>query len=327
MVLVSASPARLELRRRAGFQAPLLTAALFGLFALSPLVAPGPVTARRAAFALALALVAVGLGALARIREKNIQILLDAGVIEAGERTIPLARARGLALTSGGSTLEASAFTRYRAELTLDGGERLVVLEGPDPARVLADLRELLVYLPLPVTPGWDLPPGIEPWQKQSAAEPHAAEATVEERGRPGESELGAGICVLGGALIIATAMGLMHGARISRGDATSFFSYLLSAVLLGFVLVLGVFMVTDRVTARLEPDGLTVVRRALGITWSRWQVPSRDLRGLFATGLVPGEPRHLVVESSERLFSIRFFGPGAARFAARARSELSPQS
>lgn len=318
MLLWYASPARLEFRKRGSWGALWITGALLGGFAFTPLLAPGPLTRDRAAFAAVLAIVAVGLLLRARPRERNVRVALDAGVIDAGERSFPTALARGVALTSGGSTLEASAFARYRAELVLDGGDRLVVLEDADPARVLHDLRRALGYWPLPVTPGWGLGPSAEPWRTHAPPERGELGAPLEERGRPGESELGAGICVLGGAVVIGTVMALLHNARFQRGEASAWLSYLLSGLLLGFVVVLGCFMVSDRVTARVRGAELVIERRALGIGWSRLVVPTRQLRALHAVGLAPGEPRHLLIETESELRAIPFVGEGATRLAAR---------
>lgn len=318
MQLRYASPARLEFRKGGSWGAPVITGLLFGLFSLLPLLAPGPVTGARAAFALLLGLTALGLVLLARPRERNVRVALDAGVIEAADRSFPLARARAVALTSGGSTLEAAPFARYRAELVLDGGERLVVLESADPARVLRDLRSTLGYLPLPVTPGWGLGAGAEPWRKHPAPARGDLEAPYEERGRPGESELGAGLCVLGSAVVIGSVMALLHNARFQRGEASAWLSYLLSALLLGFIVLLGCFMVSDQVTARLHGTELVVERRALGIVWSRLCVPATRLGGVHAVGLVPGEPRHLLVEAGDELIAVAFVGEGAARLATR---------
>lgn len=318
MQLRYASPARLEFRKRGSWGAPVITAILLGLFALTPLLAPGPVTSSRAAFALLLGLVALALVLLARPRERNVRIALDAGVIEAADQSFPLARARAIALTSGGSTLEAAPFARYRAELVIDGGERLVVLESADPARVLRDLGRTLGYLPLPVTPGWGLGVGAEPWRRHPPPARRELGAPIEERGRPGESELGAGLCVLGGAVVVGTVMALLHNARFQRGEASAWLSYLLSALLLGFIVLLGCFMVSDRVSARLQGAELVIERRALGIVWSRLCVPAPRLGAVHAVGLVPGEPRHLLVEAGDELFSIAFVGEGATRLAAR---------
>lgn len=316
MRLRHASPARLEFRKRGSWGAPVVTGLLFALFAFTPLLAPGPVTAARAAFAVALGAVAVGLTLLAWPRERNLRVALDSGVIDADDRSVPTRRARGVVLSSGGSTLEAAPFARYRVELVLDGGDRLLLLEDSDPARVLADLRRTLAHWSLPVTSGWGLAPGAEPWRARAANVAGAPATPVAERARPAESELGGGICVLGGAVVVGTAMALMHGTRIARGEPSAVLSYVLSGLLLGFIVVLGAFLVSDRVTARLEASGLVIERRALGISWSRRAVPAERLSAVYAVGLVPGEPRHLLIETADELFSVAFVGDGATRLA-----------
>lgn len=325
MLLHTATPARLEFRRRGAWSATILAAAVIGLFALTPVLAPGPVTAARAAFAALLGATALVLGASARPRDRYVRLTLDAGVIDTGARSLPLASARGWVLGSAGSTLEGAAFTRYRAELRFEGGDRLVLIESPDPSVVLRELRRAHAYLPLPVTPGWGLESGSEPWRPHRPRISRSIEDAVSERARPYEGELGAGLCVIGGAVVVGTAMALMHGARIGRGEPTAFLSYALSASLFGFILLVGLFMLSDRVSATLARDQLVVERRALGIRWRRYAVPIDQVCCVHAVGLVPNEPRHLVIETEASVVALAFSGEAASRFAARASGANSP--
>ncbi len=327
MLLHTATPARLEFRRRGAWSASLLAAAVIGAFALTPVLAPGPVTGARAAFAALLAATALVLGARARPRDRYVRITLDAGVIDDGARSLPLAAARTWVLSSGGSTLEAAAFARYRAELLIEGGDRVVLIESPDPSVVIRELRRALAYLPLPVTPGWGLRAGSEPWRARRHRKSEPTDAAVSERGRPLEGELGTAICVIGGAVVVGTALALMHGARIGRGEPTALLSYALSASLFGFILGVGLFMLTDRVSATLGPRELVVERRALGIRWRRVVVPSERLYGVHAVGLVPNEARHLLIDAADGLEAIALVGEAAARFAARASGAGAAQS
>src|SRR5262245_32946451 len=119
MVLVQASSTRLEFATRSSLKAPLFTAAVLAVMSALPLLAPGPTTAFRLVFAVALFAVAAGLLATSRRRWRRVRMLLDAGQLELGERSVPLASARSIALTTGGSTREGALRTRYRAELVL----------------------------------------------------------------------------------------------------------------------------------------------------------------------------------------------------------------
>ncbi|MBK7582875.1 MAG: hypothetical protein IPI67_22105 [Myxococcales bacterium] len=316
MLLEQANPARLELGRRTGFGAPVLTALVIGAFSLSPLLAPGPVSVARAAFALFLAAFALALAVIARPRERSLRIALDAGVIDLGARTTPLGRARFITLGSGGSTLEASVRTRYRAEIALDGDDRVVLLEDPDPARVLSDLRRVLSYWPIPVTTGWGLPLGAEPWLPAAVTAAPVSAGEFEAHGRPYEAELGAGLSVLGGAAVVGTAMALMHGSRLANDKPTALLSYALSALLLGFIVVLGALMVSDRLTLRVQADSVTLVRTALGVVWRRRVVPTTNVRGLYAVGLIPNEPRHLLVCTEQGIEAFPVVGEAATRMA-----------
>jgi hypothetical protein len=321
MQLSLKSAARLELTRRSSARAPLFTAVGFALMALLPLCGPGPVTLARTLFGAALSLVAAALFAYAWPRVHTVGIALDSGTLELEGRTVPLARARALALASGGATREGALRVRYRVELLLDDAERVVLLERSDPARVLADLRELLRHLSLPVQTGWGLPEHAEPWRDEGRID--SPPRSGAEHTRPYEGELGAGIMVLGGFGVIGGAMTIMHSARIEHALPTSFESYALSSITGTLVLALALFLLTDRAEASVDDKELTLERRAFGLRLARRRIPLGDVRGVYSVGPADGNPLHLLVDAKAGPIAWPFAGPGADAFMRRfARSE-----
>jgi hypothetical protein len=314
MVLTHASPARLELSKRSSVRAPVLTAVALALLASSALLAPGPVTLSRSMFAATLFAVCGLIIATCLPQRARVRLSLDTGLCELDERKIPLARARFLSLETTGSRFDRAARSRYRVELVFDGGERCLLLERADPAAVLRDLRVLLRHWALPVRTGWGLPPGAEPWLEScSPVTPPAEPIAVHARPLPGE--LGTGLAVLGGALVIGTAMTLMHLARMRRGEPTDALSFALSAVTLTLILAIAVFMLGDRVHAAAEGHALCVRRSVLGLPLKNVLVPLSKLRGIYATGMNAAEPTHLLVDGEE-LVALPFASEAARRFA-----------
>ena len=314
MVLRYASPARLELSKRTSVRAPLLSAlALLGM-ALASLLAPGGLTPSRGAFVAFLVGVSLLLLASSLPRRSGIRISLDTGLFEHEARRTPLGRVRFLALTTAGDALDRTPRARYRVEASFDDGEQVVLLERADPARVLADLRTLLGHWSVPLRRGWGLPETAEPWRESGPALSKPV-TPLSVSGRPHESELGAGLCTLGGGLVIGTAMTVMHLSRIRRGELTDALSFALSGITLSLVLLIAAFLLTDRVVAETRAGELVLTRRALGLALSTRRVPLERLRGVYAVGMSAASPHHLLVDDGQ-LFSVRFAGDGAERFA-----------
>src|SRR5258707_151624 len=127
MVLVAANPARLEFSRRSSLGASLFTSVWFVVLAALPLLAPGRITGARGLFSLVLFLIAGAFYAYGRPRARAVRIELDRGRIDFGSTSVPLAGAHFVALSTGGSPRDSAFRTRYRAELVLEGGERVIL--------------------------------------------------------------------------------------------------------------------------------------------------------------------------------------------------------
>jgi len=316
MVLTHASPTRLVFTHRRSLGPTLLSGTLLGVMGTLPLLALGPLTAGRIALCVVLYAVAGTLLHIARRRVEQLVVSLDRGTIEGDHASHPITRARFLSLSSTGSAEEHAQRGRYRVELVMEGPARLVLLERSDPAKVLADLRRLLRHWSLPVRSGWGLPDGAEPWKESGSPNRDRPSSPVVEHGAPFPNERGAGWCVLGGSIVIGTAMGIMHGARVEKGAPTALLSWFLSGVTLSLVVALAAFLLTDRVEARVEGDEVRVERRVVGVRVSQRVVRTGDVRGVYAVGVDESVPLHLLLDTQEGLESFPLTGEPARRFA-----------
>jgi hypothetical protein len=318
MILRQASPERLVVMNRTSMKAPWFIALSLGLLGTTPLLSGGVPTLPRIVASALLFLAAALLFAFSRPRSEVMTVDLAKKLITPAGAPIALERAQAFVLTAGGQTMQDDAArSRYRVELLLDDGRSLPWLERSDPAPVLSDLRSALRYLPLPVRTGWGLPKGAEPWRPdQPAGKGRALPLTV--RGRPHQFELGAGICAVGGSLVIGTVITLSHGARLQRGEEISVLSWVLSGTLFAIVSVIAAFLLSDRVRVKSDERTLAVERRALGMSLAERAIPLSNVQGAYAVGPDPATPLHVLVCQKDEISSIPLVGE-PARMVARA--------
>lgn len=320
MVLRQASPERLVVMRRSSMKAPWFIALSLGLMGTTPLLSGGVPTLSRIVASALLFLAASALFAYSRPRSVVTTADLAKKLITAKDGApIALERAQAFVLGAGGHSHEDDApRNRYRVELLLDDGRSLPWLERSDPAGVLADLRSALRYLPLPVQSGWGLPKGAEPWRPDQPVTSEGRASVLDVRGRPHQYELGAGICAVGGALVIGTVITLSHGSRLERGDEISMLSWALSGTLFAIVSVIAAFLLSDRVRVTSDERTLAVERRALGMSLGQRAIPLPNVQGAYAVGPDPATPLHVLVCQKDEISSIPLVGE-AARVVARA--------
>lgn len=319
MFLRQASPERLEVMKRTSMKAPWFIALSLGLLGTTPLLSGGVPTLSRIAASALLFLAASALFAYSRPRAELISVDLAKKLISVKQGPIALERAQAFALRAGGLAMQDDAQrNRYRVDLLLDDGRALAWLERSDPAAVLGDLRSALRYLPLPVRTGWGFPNGVEPWRPDQKAPTGSRAPSLDVRGRPHQYELGAGICALGGSVVIGTVITLSHGSRLQRGDEISMLSWILSSLLFGIVTIIAGFLLSDRVRVTTDERTLTMERRALGMKLARRSIPLDDVQAAYAVGPDPKEPLHVVLCEKDAISSIPLVGE-PARAVARA--------
>lgn len=312
MRLVTASPELLEFERRRWPRAPALVGVAFAVLAVLPWVADGPPTAERT---LTSALFACGAAFLTRglwSRPDAVRVRLTEGALEAAGERLPLAEARALRLTGVAET-EVSGADRYRITLVLADGRLLTLVEEDDPARALEQLRRVRAPLPLPVEPGWGLPPGAKPWESTSL-EPATAGFDAVARAPVFRSQRDVANVAYGGAVVVgALQLWLLRG-RLASGFTTPL-SWILPLLFVVAILVVAELLRTDRLELRLGPR-CTLRRRALGVTWRETSHEPRDLLGAWCVG--PGEtgPTHLLLATRGGLSAHRCAGEPAVALA-----------
>ncbi len=311
MILRQASAERLEVMRRTSMKAPWFIAFALALIAMLPLLSGGTPTLARIVASALLLFASASLFAFSRPREQLTSLDLREKTITSKRGKISLERARYYALQGAGhSPADEAARNRYRVDLVLDDGRPIPLLERADPARVLGDLRAALRYLPLPVKGGWGLPSAAEPWKGDRPIVP-AADREVEAHGRPMPSETGAGICALGGTLVIGTVIVLAHMARIENNRPTSGLSDALNATLLFLLVSITTFLLTDRISVVRRGAALLVERRAFGFRLGNKSIALDGFRGAFAVG--PTEiPLHVLIDLGDNLVAIPMVGEPA---------------
>jgi hypothetical protein len=218
-------------------------------------------------------------------------------------------RARELALSG---TTEAEP-PLYRAELVFDDGARVVILEGDEPARVLAGAELVSERLALPLSLAWGLerlsPTELLPSSRASGkgSDP-AKRATLAVY--PAQQRVA--YATFGGAIFIAlvTVALALEPPRAAR-TLTSL-SLILPAITVVIGLVLGIVFQT--LEARLElRDGVLARRYCLaGVRFGKPRELCRNVTALFAVAPDGGPTRHLLVRTEQGLESV-FAGNSSA--------------
>lgn len=294
----------LALREDRPAQPPLLGGCLFAALEVVPLTAPGPFTALRVVGSLVLLALAVGL--ILYARPKTLRHALPARPGAAPER-----------LELGGDELPPV----YRATLVLGDGSRHMVLEGPEPSRVLEDAAHLGKALGVPFGDGWGLsaPALTNLLATSSAPEKRFTEQdsfTLEHPPLPGQRA--AAYTTLWGSAFVLVASFWMSDAPERHGLVPSALSIVLPCLSANILLVLGVWLLGLREHVTVTPAG--VKRRRLWFKSELARVDSRDVAVLGAALVRPGarSDGHLLIASETGLFALPAVAPDGANLLER---------
>jgi len=186
------------------------------------------------------------------------------------------------------------------------GGSHALLLEGDDPARVLADARRIASAAgALLIGPEWLV-------ERQGAPAESNAPAASSEEGLLWPAQLRTSRTALfGGLFVLVVFVGSIRAeSELSLLAAT----LPLLTVVLAFALaaVLGKM----RICIHSGPDGLRAERRGLGAPRPLLSVPLKSLRAVHAVGHPNYPERHLLVETDAGLVSLQCAETTARRVA-----------
>jgi hypothetical protein len=231
MRLRAASPEKIVTASPAA-SGPVLAAVPLGALALVPLVAGrGVVSVLAACALLGLSAVCLRLGALWPAR---VELYPLRRVLRRRRRRAGFEEVQFLELTAAaGSPAES-----YEVRVRLRNGSDWLLLSGPDPARVLRELRVITRITDLPVQRGWGIPSDARPWL-DPPADAQADPSSLGKLPQAWDSQLARPLVVLSmriAAALTACIIGMFVSIRIAEAKQTSVLSLALGV---GLVLVL----------------------------------------------------------------------------------------
>jgi hypothetical protein len=319
MVLERASADELSFCGRRRSPRPLAIAgAVFGIMALLPLLAPGPLTLLRTFGAILIFTLSSTFVARSWARTKRVTVELSGRreLVGASGAHRSIDQALRYALVDADDPAAPGA--RYGVDLMFANGAVERLLEGPEPGRVLADLQRAREFLSLPVSRGWGLPLGAEPWElpapKAMRDETRLGALDVSCDRWPGQRA--AGLTVVVGALVIGILMAVMLIARVRRGNDVSALSLALSLGTIGTLLTAGAAVGTAR--SRVRANGQILVDEVtLGVAKRRIAVPRSAVVRAYQIGPTATPTHHVLLETTHGPLAIACTGADASRLEA----------
>ncbi|HET9953397.1 MAG TPA: hypothetical protein VFQ61_02775 [Polyangiaceae bacterium] len=174
--------------------------------------------------------------------------------------------------------------------------QRRLLLEHPDPARVLADLQRFQNEFGLPLDgPSW-LPKSPNPAERQPRALPG------EEVGQYWPYQTRAAYAVLGSALFILA----VFGFSVRAEQELSPLSLVLPLATSATTALVGWFLLGLQMSVRVSAERLAFFTHAWGISWQSAEFAMQDLRAVRAVGHAGFAPQHLLIETQHGSRALR---------------------
>jgi hypothetical protein len=317
MVLIHCDERSATLRAAFKPRPTALIAIAFWLGAPLPLVVPARSDVVHYAFSALL--VAIGFAlALSSLRRAASRLEFDQRILKADDRIVPMAHAREIVLSGSNGVSEEVFDPTYRAELVLESGQRELLLEYHEPARVLRDLSELLPRLNLPVRLGWGLPEGARPWESQGAplASARSVEAELEPiEVEPSPSARRPALALIIGAIVLATLQAILITSAVRRASNVSALSLALSVSSVITVLLIGLIIWSRRIVVTAGPK-IAIQVRIFGIDVGRLGEAKAPLHGAWPVSPDGRTPRHVLIATEAGPVSVPCDGDAAAALA-----------
>jgi hypothetical protein len=307
MRLTGADAHHLEFRAPARAGSLAFIGVAMCLLGLLSLLAPTAPTFTHMATTAVLLLFGVGLVRIASRPRRRATIHLETRALEISGGPVPLDAEPRLRLTGHIGDVERLK-PAYCVDL-VQGGESWQLLEDPDPAHVLEDVRGVLARFPIPVEAGWGLPS----WAVAARGDDDAAGVTVSPARSSGElfgdgygyNHRAAGWTVAGTGTVIGLMMARSVITRVSEGQPANAVSYALPVIVVLAILVMAAVILTSRASLRVIGGQLVWQRSVLGIPLRRVPIPADGLRFMMPVGPVPGHSLHVLLDRGDTLLSL----------------------
>jgi hypothetical protein len=314
MVLVQSDDSSATLRAPLRIRPPALVAIAFWLMTPLPLLVPERSGTVHYAFSALLAAVGVAL-VLGSLRRPASRLEFGPRLFRTDDRTRAIAEAREL-LLSGAS--EDTFEPAYRAELVFDNGQRELLLEYSEPARVMRDLAVLLPRLELPVRLGWGLPEGARPWQWRPGSQASTHKAGVLLEPITVESPASArrpALALIIGAIALGALQAILITSALNRESNISPLSLALSLSSVVTVLLIGIIVWSRRIIVTADRQ-VSIQVRILGIDLVKLGESKAPVRDAWAVSPEGGTPRHVLIATEAGPLSVPCEGNRAATLA-----------
>jgi hypothetical protein len=311
MVLVESNERSATLRAPLKVRPPALVAVAFWFAAPLPLIVPDRSDTVHYAFSALLVAIGAAL-TLSSIRRPASRLEFGPQVFRTDDHTRPMADAREIVL-SGVS--EETVDPTYRAELVFETGQRELLLEHSEPARVLRDLSVLLPRLELPVRVGWGLPESARPWQSPSLPPASARKVDAELETiavEPSTSSRRPALALMIGGVMLGALQTILITSAVRRASHVSLLSLSLALASVATVLAIGSIVWSRRIV--VTTGGRVAVRvRMLGIDAGVLGEVDAPLSDAWPVSPDGGTPRHVLVATAAGPLSIPCEGDAAA--------------
>jgi hypothetical protein len=285
---------------------PWLACVPLGLIAAPPLVVDGPLTIWRCLTTLVLGSVVAYLVGWSRPRTVRHALRIEGGQIQCADLSI-----EATLLDLGGVREDWSNSTPvYRLDAVSRDGSRGTILEGPDPAVIFAQARELSHVSGLPLTGRW----GIAASQK---AQPPGLLPEVTVKSTISVSQRSAGWTSLGSTLFVLLFFLMLVNTRLDRGMTSLPLSLILPIPAVIWGLVISSWLLGVRASAAFVPRvGLVYSRSWCGRPLGTETLREEELVQVVAVAPDGGEPLHLLVESTQGVRAWPLVGSAATQLA-----------
>ncbi len=286
------------------------------VLALLPLLAPEPLSLLRGLTSAALFTLVVTLAVRGRPLAVRTPLRREGRKLYVGDRAYePL----GLTLSGDGENWSTSAPVFQTKIDTSDGA--VTLLEGADPAAVIAQAEALARLLALPLGPGWGLD---ERAFENGALKQVGSVANVSFRAPLRLSQKATGFTSLGSTIFVLGFTAMLLSARLDRGLPILTLSLVLPALTVLYGVIVSGWLLGLQATLELKPEGLVYEQAWFGRVLRRQRVSFDRLARAYAVGPA-AQPTHVLLKSGSDWLAFRFVGKAAREFVTALMDSTTP--